>query len=248
MAQFVPVKLDVDTPEYTLWQREHPSKGTTIPKLFVVRADDETLYGRSGALEGRELPDMLVRALQRSGRILTPREASALNKAADQFEALSQQGEFARAVKAINRVSKLGQPGKIPSFAASASRINELANATADQVKSRLKELTSQLEADQITERLAATMEILELRRNYGALKIIKSDLAVAYRKCSAQGAGQLAREARTIDNAKSADTKSKRTRAIEKLRQLVAESEIEEVKALAETTITELESMDIEN
>ncbi len=86
MAQFVPVKLDVASKEYAQWRQDHPSEGNTIPKLFVVRADGETLYGRSGSLNGSELPNMLTRALQNSGRILNSKEATMLTRAADEFE------------------------------------------------------------------------------------------------------------------------------------------------------------------
>lgn len=243
MAQFVPVKIDVDTPEYAQWRQDHSSEGNTIPKLYVVRADDATLYGRSGSLQGRDLPDMLVRALQNSGRILSLQEVNSLNKAADEFVKLKQQGDIDKAINAINRVRKIGDPGNIASYSASAMRVNELVTTTATEIKIQLSELATQMKSEETEAKLGAILGYLKIRREFGGLKIIKSDLAEFQKKYTTKGNSQLTREARIIDTATIADTKSKKTRAKEKLQELISKSKIEAVKSLADRTLEALNS-----
>ena len=243
VAQFVPIKLDVDTEEYRIWRRDHASEGDSIPKLFVVRGDGETLYGKSGSLKGDALPNMLIRALERSGQILSAKNVQALTAASDRFEALKDAGDIAGAIKALSKVKKMGPPGKIPSYAASASRLNESVNQMVDEVKIQLKDLAKPLEEASTLDQLQAILKYLEIRREYGALRIIKPDLS-AYQKLltSSKELGPLYREAKILDTSRIAKTKSSQARATAKLRALVSSTEIEEVKSAAEKLLAEME------
>ncbi len=242
MAQFVPVKLDVESDEYRQWRMDHPSEGSTIPKLFVVRADGATLYGKSGSLPGDQLPLMLQQALQHSGKILKVRDSSTLATAADEFERLKADGQITAAIKALGRGRKIGEPGNIASFAHPASRVNELANETALAVKSELESLVGKMDGD-AGEKLAAVLEFLRIKREYGGLSLLKPEWAAFQKSHLTQGNSTLAREAKVIDGAKSADSKSKKTRAIVRLQDLIAKTENEEVKLIAEEILAELET-----
>jgi hypothetical protein len=233
VAQFVPVKLDVASDEYAQWRQDHPSEGNTIPKLFIVRADGETLYGRSGSLKGQDLPNMLTRALQNSGRILNAKEASLLTKAADEFTNLKQENQVEKAIKALGRVRKIGEPGKIPSYSQPASRVNQLAIETATNVKTELDTLAAKMDGEN-SDKLNAIMEYLRIKREYGALKLLKPELASFQKIHTGKANSQLTREAKIIDAAKTADSKSKRARALSRLNDLITKSEIEEIKVLS--------------
>lgn len=241
MAQFVPIKLDVSSPEYAQWRRDHTPDGNGIPQLFIVRADGETLYGRSGSLRGPDLPNMLIAALQNSGRILSAREAQSLSEAADKFTQEKEKGNFESAIKAISRVRKIGEPGQIPSYSEPALRVNRLVIETTEEVRNQLKELASQIESDQADAKLKAMLGYLKLRQDFGALKMVKSDLAAFQKKYTAKENKQLAREAKIIVSADQANTKSKKTRAIEALTELINETEIEPVRKEAEKKLSEL-------
>lgn len=244
MAQFVPIKLDVDTEEYAQWRRDHNSEGNSIPKIFIVRGDGETLYGKSGALGGDELPRMLLKALQHSGKILSAKDAEILTAAADQFESLKQAGDIEGAIKSLNKIRKMGEPGKIPSYAASASRINELANQTADELKAKLKEMDTQVAGDDNEQRLQSILHYLRLRREYGGLKLIKSDLSVFQKRVTDDdNLDQIYQAARIMDSAKNAKSKSSRARAADRIRDLISTTQIEEVKSAAEKLLGELET-----
>lgn len=242
VAQFVPIKLDINSAEYRQWRRDHPVEGNGVPKLFVVRADGETLYGKSGSLTGAELSIMLAGVLRSSGKILSPKEASALVDAAESFAKLKESGEIGNAVKALSRVRKIGEPGSIESYSAPAVALNTLVIETATEVKTQLDQLAEKLEIKDASEKLDAILEFLEIRRNYGALRILKPELAAFQKKHTTKENSQLTREARVIDSARIANSKNKKARAIGKLRELIAESEIDAVKSIAKSTIETLE------
>jgi predicted GTPase len=242
VAQFVPVKLDISSPEYQQWRRDHPAQGNTIPKLFVVRADGETLYGKSGSLTGNDLPLMLSRALQNSGRILTAKEAKLLTDSADEFEKLKQTGEMARAIKTLGRVRKIGEPGKIGSYSAVALRVNELALETAYEAKTQLTQLVMDMDGDD-TKKLAGVLGFLEIKRELGGLRILKTELATFQKQHTTKANSQLMREAKIIDFAKTANSSSKKTRAIERLETLIQSTTIEAVKSTATSALDELKA-----
>lgn len=241
MAQFVPIKLDVSSPEYAQWRRDHTPDGNGIPQLFIVRADGETLYGRSGSLLGPDLPNMLIAALQNSGRILSARESQSLNDAADKFTKEKEQGNYESAIKAISRIRKIGEPGRIPSYSEPALRMNRIVNETADEIRSQLRDFENQIESDQAEIKLTAMLGYLALRQNFGALKMVKPDLAAFQKKYTLKENKQLAREAKIIDSANQANTKSKKTRAIKMLTELVDQTKIKPVRKEAEKKLFEL-------
>ncbi|MFK7767927.1 MAG: hypothetical protein AB8B55_11955 [Mariniblastus sp.] len=234
----MPVKLDVSSPEYRQWSADHKSEGNSIPKLFVVRADGETLYGKSGSLSGDALPSMLASALRHSGKILTPRDATTLTDAIAKFKELKESGDIPRAVKALNRVSKIGLPGKIESYAASASEVNTLANELVATVTDSLTELDKNLDGatgeDGIQIRVTTMMKFLQLQNDYGGLRQVKPKLSVFQKALSKKNNSKLFREAKTVFAAKQAKTKSAKTKAIEKLNALIESTENEAIKSLA--------------
>ena len=238
----MPIKLDVSSPEYAQWRRDHTPDGNGIPQLFIVRADGETLYGRSGSLRGPDLPNMLIAALQNSGRILSAREAQSLVEAADKFTQEKNKGNYESAIKAISRVRKIGEPGQIQSYSEPALRVNRLVIETADEVRNQLKKLANQIETDHADIKLKAMLGYLKLREDFGALKMVKPDLAAFQKKYTLKDNKQLAREAKIIESANQANTKSKKTRAIATLTELIGETEIEPVRKEAEKKLSALQ------
>lgn len=242
MAQFVPVKLDISTAEYKEWRQDHQYEGKTIPILFVVRADGETLYGKSGSLSGDELPKMLSRALEHSGGILNAKDSETLTTAAANFQKLKDSGEVASAVKALNRVARIGMPGRIPSFAQSALTVNKLATTTGKEILSKLEKCKSGIDSGDTESQLAAILEFLKTRREYGALKIVKTDLGAFLKELGKNKAvTQLLKEAKIIDSAISATSKTAIARAKTKLTALVESTQIEAIKAKAKLTLNGL-------
>ena len=81
-------------------------------------------------------------------------------------------------------------------------------------------------------------LAFLEIKSNYGALNIVKSDLAKMQKLAARKEHRQLGKEAKTIDSARRAKTKSSKAKAIEKLKTLIFETKNEAVKTKAESTL----------
>ncbi len=78
VAQFVPIKIDVASPDYQLWTREHTPERGAIPQMFIVRADGHELYNRVGALPADDLVELLSTSLGQSGIAISELDAQAV--------------------------------------------------------------------------------------------------------------------------------------------------------------------------
>ncbi len=245
-AQFVPVKLDVNSDEFRAWSRDlkETGEGGGIPYIYVVRSDGETLYGQGGALPGDKLPAMLATSLQNSGRVLSTREVESLTTAAQRFTNLQGSGDMAGAIKALNKIGRLGTPGQVASYAQSANKVNELANAAATEVTAQLAELNDPIESGDTAEKVAAVLASLKIESDYSGLKILKPEIA-KFKKAlgKKKEISQLVREAKVINLAKTASSKTAKKRALEKLQELIDSTEIEEIKTAAQETLDGLSS-----
>jgi hypothetical protein len=86
-------------------------------------------------------------------------------------------------------------------------------------------------------------LDYLKLRDEYGSLKLIKTELAAFQKQLSSEKEiSQLYREAKILDAARTAKSKSSQSRAAGKLHALIAETEIEAVKLAAEKLLIDLE------
>lgn len=191
---------------------------------------------------------MLIAALQNSGRILSTRESQSLIAAADKFTKEKEKGNYESAIKAIIRIRKIGEPGRIPSYSKPALRLNRMVIETANEIRSQLEDFGNQIESDQAEAKLTAMLGYLALRRGFGALKMVKPDLAAFQKKYTLKDNKQLAREAKVIDSANLANTKSKRIRAIDALTELADQTESEAVRKEAGKKLFELKrAMDVD-
>ena len=240
-AQFVPVKLDVNSAEYRVWARDlkRTSDAKGVPVVYVVRSDGQTLYGQGGGISDDDLKKLLMTSLKTSGRVLSAKEVETLNKAAEKFESLQKAGDIPGAVKAINKARRMGVPGQIPSYAEAANRVNKLAETTATEITAKLEELQSVIEAGETAKKLDAILAALKLGSDYGSLKILKPELA-KFKKTLGKNREltQLVKDAKVINYAVSASSTSAKKRAAEKLQVLIDSSETDAVKSLAQKTL----------
>jgi len=245
-AQFVPVKLDIGSPAYRKWRKDLKMTGKvrTYPYVFIVRSDGETLFGNGGLTSKTPLIPLMESALQTSGQSISAREAETLSTSAERFVSMSGSGDIAGAIKAINRANRIGVPGEIPSFAESAIKLNKLVKEVATEVLADLEELESKIESSSTAERLDAVLASMKLTSAYGGLKILKPAFGKFRRKLSSnKEISQLVKEARVINSAVTAKTKSSTKRALDKLEALIESTEIEEIKTVAQATLDDLSS-----
>jgi len=179
-AQFVPVKLDVNSSEFRSWESDlkKTNNNKAVPYVFVVRSDGETLYGGGGSLPGDKLGMMLASTLQNSGRVLSAKEIDTLGTVVERYESSIEAGDIAGAVKALNKTGRVGVPGQIASYARAASKVNQLADTAATEVVAKLQELAGSVESSETSDQLTAILASQKLERDYGALKILKPEFA----------------------------------------------------------------------
>ena len=100
-------------------------KGNGIPQLYVVRADGEQIYGGAGALNGDDLPTMLLASLKRSGRAFTNQEADFLQRTVRASELALQSGDLLKTGVVLSEVGQLGPHDNLGSFAKPAIKSKE---------------------------------------------------------------------------------------------------------------------------
>ena len=79
LAQYVPLELKSNEPEWSAWERKFPSEGNAIPIVYIVRADGQVLYGKSGSPD--ELGKFLVAYRKQAGAALSAKQVKDLTAA-----------------------------------------------------------------------------------------------------------------------------------------------------------------------
>ncbi len=179
VAQFVPLKVETDGPNWGQWASKYRHEGSGIPILYVIRADGEKLYAQSGSKPGAELPRFLLEHLKNAGTIFNDQQLAQVKSAvADSNEALAA-GDAFTAVKRLESLRKLGTPGQLGSFAAAAQEADALYVKVVEQGKAALADAQQKLAGD---DKFAGVLGVISANRIYGPLVDLKKELATAER------------------------------------------------------------------
>ena len=240
-AQFVPVKLDIGSAAYQKWRKnlEFTGEQKVYPYIFIVRSDGKTIYGNGGLTYKTELIPLMQFALETSGKVLNPREAKTLTDVAERFENLSGSGDTAGAIKAINKASRVGTPGQIPSYAKSAMKVNKLVEGMATEAMAELKQLDETIESSEDDERVDAILASMKFVNEYSGLKVLRPEITKFKKKLGKnKELAQLLKEAKVLTTAGAAESKTAKKRAGENLQKLIDSTEIEKIKTEAQTLL----------
>jgi len=179
VAQFVPLKVETDGPNWGQWATKYRHECTGIPILYVIRADGEKLYGQSGSKEGAELPQFLITHLRNSGTIFNNQQLATIKSVVDDVnKSLAEKDEFT-AVKRAYTLSKLGTPGKLGSYATIAKEADEQYVKLVEQGKAALSDAQRKLTGD---DKFAGVLGVVSASRIYGVIPDLKKDLVSAER------------------------------------------------------------------
>jgi hypothetical protein len=227
VAQFVPLKLDTRTPEWQAWARQHPHEGNAIPIVYVVRADGETLYAKTGAPQGDDLPRLLIAHLGLAGKAITPAQANWFSEQADGLSSAMEQEDDETAFAILEALSRKGDPTNLGTFAESAMRIQGLASNFVGQFQSELaeqREVWQQLEDQDEEGWLESARGLALLNHRYRELRLLRSELSQAITDFKKKPlARELYPSAELLVKAESVgDDSAKRTQEARKLRRLV--------------------------
>jgi hypothetical protein len=176
----VPLKVDTDGDDWQTWDRKYPSEGNTIPILFVIRADGQMLYGKSGSKQGDELPRFLAQQLLTAGTIFSDQQLQTIRAAVGESNKAIADGDMFAAVKRMESLRKLGTPGKLGSYASIALEADALYARLVEEGKTALASAQGRLKED---DNFEGVLAIVSANRIYGSLPDLRKDLTTAERE-----------------------------------------------------------------
>ena len=202
MVQFVPLKVETDGEDWGNWARQYPPEGNSIPIIYIIRADGQKMYGRSGGLPGDALPQLMTQQLAQAGRIFNDHEFALLEKSLAAANKALADGDAHAAVKTLTGMRKLGPLGNLGSFAKAAVEADALIKKLTDEGKTRLEEAKQKIAAGNPP--FEAVLALVETERVYGLLPDLKNELGAAVRDLRKDAALRTTLEqAEALDKAK---------------------------------------------
>ena len=172
---FIPLKIETAGKEWGQWNKKYSHDGSGIPIVFVIRADGEKLYGKSGSLPGNQLYQLLDSSLNNAGLQLSEKQLMSVEQVVGKAESSIEAGEPLMAVKELMRLSKIGVPGQIASHADIVGDANDIANELIKEATTILEGAETKI-ADKATcfEGLNLATECGE---TYGRLPVINKQM-----------------------------------------------------------------------
>ena len=175
----MPLKVDTEGDEWAAWSRKYRHEGNGIPILYVVRANGEIAYAKSGAKQGDELPLFLAEHLTTAGTIFSEAQLGQIKTAVDDSSKALTAGDSWTAVKRLESLKKIGQPGKFGSFASVALEADTLYAKLVEEGTAALKTAQEQLAGE---DKFAGMLGIVSASRIYGKLPELRKELVSAER------------------------------------------------------------------
>lgn len=233
VAQYVPLLIGFEgSGDFGKWLGKYQAEGgNAIPQVFVIRADGEKLYGRSGHPES--LPQFLQAGLTQAGRILSGQQLEKLTDALEQAKQHQTDGDLAKAVLALAPAVGTG------SYAEAAIEADTLAKTFTDEGLAKTKEA-----ADKVaTAPLQGAIELVEIRRVYGRLPDVVRAAGESIREHSRDAElRNLFSAAEGIDRAQSAASDGDTKRAVIYYKQVVSKFADTPASKLALDRLAELD------
>lgn len=175
---FIPLKIDTSGEDWRKWASQYRHEGNSIPIVFVVRADGEQLYGKSGSLPGPALPMMIEQTLAQAGTIYNDGQLATLATAVEKAKEAVAAEDYAAAVPYLAGLTKLGTLGSLGSYAQPALEADALVAEMVEQARTKLAPIQQQLASE--SSRLDGALALMELRRVYLQLPAAREDIQSA--------------------------------------------------------------------
>jgi hypothetical protein len=247
VIQFVPLKIDTATEQWQQWEREHRSEGNGIPKIYAVRADGETLYAKSGAPQGDNLPKLLVALLKNSGTIYDNEQLQLIYQAKIEFDKNMTDRNVPAAIKSLNALKNVGTPGNLGSYAEELIAFDKSVNDLAALAK---KEITDIQQA--VVDKQQTGSESIELVRSYNRAFEQYKDFEIVGEAVtelqkvikSNKDLFQLANDVSVIDRAATEYSLSNKRRLLDEMKEIAARTQNAEILKIVNASIPKLEKL----
>gem|GEM_PF-979882 len=204
VSQYVYLSIDVDGPDWASWTQKYGRPdGTTLPFVYVLRADGEKLFSHSGVMDSNEIRQLLAGQAAKAGKPLSAKEAAVVQKAMAEAKQAYEKGDAGEAVKSLVPLKKLGLLGSAASYAKAAVDANALVAKLTKEGKAMLKEADEKLSAGDPS--FAGALGYARAKRIYTPLTTLKTELAAASRKYERlRDLADLFRQAEALDRAQA--------------------------------------------
>ncbi len=182
---FVPLKIETKGEEWSKWASQYKHEGSAIPIVYVVRADGQQLYGKSGSLPETQLHQMLMYVLKKAGTVFSDQQlgllATSLERAKQSLESEDLQG----AVRELGKIGELGTPGSLGSYAEVAKEADKFAQELIERGRGALAAAKEKLAQEDL--QLDGALALMEVRRVYLPLAPLKEDILAVFNETRAK-------------------------------------------------------------
>ena len=172
---FIPLKIETKGDEWSQWATRFRHEGNGIPIVFVVRADGEQLYGKTGSLPGAELYQMIESVLARSGRILNDKQLQSIEKVLGKANDALEKGDIVTAVKQVSWLRKFGELGSLGSYAEAAVEADKLVQELLERGRIALTQVKEQLSDSETA--LVGAITFVDTAKEYRPLTSLTKDI-----------------------------------------------------------------------
>ncbi len=222
MVQFVPLKVDTDGGEsWQKWASKYKHEGNGIPIIFIIRADGQMMYGKSGGMGADALRTFMAQQLAQAGRVLTDVEARLLDDAVQTAQKALDEDDTGAAVKALASLRKVGPPGQLGSYAKAALEADKLVEKVLEDARQSIAKAREAIEGGNGS--FEAVRTLVEARRVYSAFPELKREVIAATRDLNREDSlREMVQQAEALDRALAlgdlAGGESKAAAALERL------------------------------
>ena len=216
MTQFVSFELDTADPSFQAWAQRFPSEGQTIPKVYIIRADGEALYAKSGPLTGAALPQLLSTLRAQAGLALTAKQAQKLTDAVSTAKSSLESGDVAKAVETMAPFAA------VESYAEPAIEAKTLLTKMNEDAAAKAREAAGKLASE--TEALDGAIALAQASREYKKLPQAVKAINEAKKKPSKDAKiRELLLQGGLIDKARSLAKRKNLEKAVEAFELIVS-------------------------
>jgi hypothetical protein len=177
-GQFVPLKIETQGETWGKWASKYRPEGNGIPIIYVIRADGEMLYGKSGSLRGKDLLNLIAGTLQKSGRSFNAQQLAALTSLVNQMKSGLENDDLGTAFQAIAPLSKIGEIGNLQSYSTVALEADQLVKQVAAGAEKAIAESQAKSEIDSTA--FEGVVELVSAKHQLNVIPKLKQTVAVA--------------------------------------------------------------------
>ncbi|MDG2468116.1 MAG: hypothetical protein P8M80_02455 [Pirellulaceae bacterium] len=202
------LRIDLDHPSWKKWNRKFSYQGRMLPIVYLIRADQKQLYGKSNNLPGAQLKKFISQGIAHSGRSFNERELRHLESANQATETALEENKILQALHQLRSASTIYSQQPQVSYANCAqqtSRLTEMViSRSGSYLNAELQKVTEGLKKNQPYQ-YQAISRLVRLENSFNGLGELSKKLANMAQVIAANPEmNSLLSSARTIDRANS--------------------------------------------